>query len=1693
MRKATCDFQVNERFSSLRLIGGNDCFINRLSHQPDLDVLGGARVRKTLCVEGDGLFGGEVAIEGNLVVMGTGTFDEVITNYLTVLNGFEMSCANISNVEVIEVNTIIPKGNVISIDGDLDVMGTGTLDHLVVLNDCELNCGNIANVNSIELVSVLAKQNGNVTIVGNLIVTGDIVGAIMDGMTGNLIADNLDLNCGVISNVETLEVDTIISKSGLGISINDDVTVSGNLTIIGNTTSVETQTIVVEDNKITVNSGETGAGVTAGNAGLEIDRGTEVNYVICYDETKKGTVIGNIGTEQMVATREDVPIDGGIAYWNASAVRFDTDIDMMYDIANNTLNVGNLNTDCILSSKIDLNCGNISNVEALFVHDVFGKSPINVHDTLYIRDTGTGGNVWFESGIVIGDSLTQSGASDSIALGKNAQTLEYTGPLQSSSVTSALITQANLEMASWVSSTPSQNVATANVAWFNGAFNPGADITKVILLSNAVGTFQPGMVFRHIDALPQYSIGIGALQSLNTTISSGSNGVDLGTAPGVINVASTTGFQVPQMALAYTIFVTTSLGVQQVTYTGLTATSFTGVLGGSGIMSTGGSVTSGGLGQIGSVYESFTRLAAITIIPQSTGLKTLTSGDVYPYDIPVYTSGKTVYDYYPINVPANGDEYYFQATIRPYKVHPSDVIQFWIASADGLTDLALIYTHTDIFTGGSFVPIIKVGPTAFKPFQSYNADEDYRSIDFDLGAYSSTTVSLKIVVTNNTGNFLYMSFGGAFNVTQMFSKYYPDTISPPSKSIALGSDVTILGGTKKSIVMGYNNTLGRDYSISVGMNNNADTYKSIAIGHNNTTTQSYAVAIGRELNAGYKSVVIGHYNITNNYSGIAVGYRSYAYQGAGIAIGKAAKVYSSTTYGKGGISMGYYTYNYQSGGIAIGKYSSVFNNGGQSINGIVIGIGAISGDSFGVSLGHYSYAQNISGIALGKQSNSSGDSSIAIGDNASTSHEHSIAIGTSATTGYTDCISIGRNSSTNSGQTDNIAIGKDASTLYSYSIAIGSGAKARGTLDIIIGYNAQKYSAPTFSNGFNVAIGYGTLSYGTTGGGHVAIGDSSLRGHNSWSRDTYNQIAIGQDSANYANSSQTISIGTGALRGLSSISNVGFKTPSTIAIGYRAMQDVSGYAYRNIAIGGKSLYKLTGTNPLEAAFNVALGYNVGYRNPGISVITGSKNTLLGSLSKTTAINTNSGVAVGYNATTSQFGVAIGQNAIANYTDDVAIGNPVPTNATAKATVWGQKFSDRAWVGGGYTGAVIDNSGNLQRGTIGGGWVGLATSNLDMDCFSIQNVNELHVGNVYGKSPINVHDTLYIRDTGTGGNVWFESGVVIGDINTSASTNSIAIGKQSTALGNQSIAIGTNVTTSAPNSLVLGRNSQTTLYADNSIVLGRNAISRNTNNIVIGYGASTPIASPPSNCIIMGTNSVAEGGYSIVIGTNISSKSFNGVAIGYGSKTYKYGSSAMAIGSNARAYATDSIALGRFSYTGQSGVSLRSMAIGFNANVAANIDCVALGSNVNGVADGGFFVKHRALASGSFNNAAFNNATNELVEVTSSIRFKQDVRELESISDVFDKLRAVRYRAKPEYGDTNKEVIGLIAEELVEIFPEFITRDSEGLPAGIAYDHLVSILIREIQSLRERERERDIEIDSLKADIQSIKVILNNTL
>ena len=87
------------------------------------------------------------------------------------------------------------------------------------------------------------------------------------------------------------------------------LTITGNLTVTGNTTSVSTEEILLADNKITLNSNETGT--PSQDAGIEVERGTESNVVLQWNEANGYWEIASGGTTGRIITTSDAGAGNG--------------------------------------------------------------------------------------------------------------------------------------------------------------------------------------------------------------------------------------------------------------------------------------------------------------------------------------------------------------------------------------------------------------------------------------------------------------------------------------------------------------------------------------------------------------------------------------------------------------------------------------------------------------------------------------------------------------------------------------------------------------------------------------------------------------------------------------------------------------------------------------------------------------------------------------------------------------------------------------------------------------------------------------------------------------------------------------------------------------------------------------------------------------------------------------------------------------------------------------------------------------------------------------------------------------------------------------------------------------------------------------------------------------------------------------
>ncbi|MBF0448645.1 MAG: hypothetical protein HQL67_10620 [Magnetococcales bacterium] len=209
-----------------------------------------------------------------------------------------------------------------------------------------------------------------------------------------------------------------------------DLTITGNLTVNGDTVVQNVATVEIEDNLLVINHGELGAGVAAGQAGLEVDRGASVRYQLLFREMDDAFVVGEVGTLQVVATREDSPTPNGLAFWNDSESRFDTSSTLIFDS-----DTGNLSADLFFGTRIMQNANDTliigteagaalsGDANSIIIGVGTAANATDLADCIFVGNGAVGtGAATGNRNVAIGSEALNSltSASDNIAIGSGA-------------------------------------------------------------------------------------------------------------------------------------------------------------------------------------------------------------------------------------------------------------------------------------------------------------------------------------------------------------------------------------------------------------------------------------------------------------------------------------------------------------------------------------------------------------------------------------------------------------------------------------------------------------------------------------------------------------------------------------------------------------------------------------------------------------------------------------------------------------------------------------------------------------------------------------------------------------------------------------------------------------------------------------------------------------------------------------------------------------------------------------------------------------------------------------------------------------------------------------------------------------------------------------------------------------------------
>jgi hypothetical protein len=156
--------------------------------------------------------------------------------------------------------------------------------------------------------------------------------------------------------------------------------------------------------------------------------------------------------------------------------------------------------------------------------------------------------------------------------------------------------------------------------------------------------------------------------------------------------------------------------------------------------------------------------------------------------------------------------------------------------------------------------------------------------------------------------------------------------------------------------------------------------------------------------------------------------------------------------------------------------------------------------------------------------------------------------------------------------------------------------------------------------------------------------------------------------------------------------------------------------------------------------------------------------------------------------------------------------------------------------------------------------------------------------------------------------------------------------------------------------------------------------------------------------------------------------------------------------------------------------------GFDITGSGNV-CIGQGvSGQGGVSDTTWI--RNVYSSVATARQVYVNSDNKMGTLSSSRRYKEDVKPMDTASETLFALKPVTFRYKKEIDRSRALSFGLIAEEVAHISPDLITRDEEGQPQTVRYEAINAMLLNEFLKEHKRVQEQQATISQLKQDLQA---------
>jgi len=126
----------------------------------------------------------------------------------------------------------------------------------------------------------------------------------------------------------------------------------------------------------------------------------------------------------------------------------------------------------------------------------------------------------------------------------------------------------------------------------------------------------------------------------------------------------------------------------------------------------------------------------------------------------------------------------------------------------------------------------------------------------------------------------------------------------------------------------------------------------------------------------------------------------------------------------------------------------------------------------------------------------------------------------------------------------------------------------------------------------------------------------------------------------------------------------------------------------------------------------------------------------------------------------------------------------------------------------------------------------------------------------------------------------------------------------------------------------------------------------------------------------------------------------------------------------------------------------------------------------------------ATASGGV--AVFIDSDGKLGTLTSSARFKTEIKRMDESSEAILALKPVTFRYKHEIDPKGIPQYGLVAEEVEKVNPDLVSRDRDGKPYTVRYEAVNAMLLNEFLKEHRKVAEQDFKLREQEATIAQLK-------